>query len=1033
MIEMDINDPWIGSTAYAAFCRPKLSDLLESLGLNVAFTKARGAYLYRKDDDGNEVEVLDLVGGFGAGLLGHNNRELKELLKSQLDADVPFLAQSSERREAGRLAERLNQLLPSQKKYLCHLTNSGTEAVEAALKHAYKVRFDHLRRLFDRISRDIEAFFHKAERDYPDIEIPGNDRDLGKFRDDLDEHNISQFELFQNGPVVLALKGSFHGKTMSALKVTFNKTYREGFEGLSAIRPDFIDFADVARLEEIQRNHQIEFMVPRVEDRRIVVERVPATKIIAFCLEIIQGEGGIRPVPDDVLETLAEQHDRLGLPYLIDEIQTGCGRTGSFVAYGDGPLRNIDPEYVTLSKALGGGIVKVGAALIRNDIYDHNFGILHTSTFAEDELGSVVAIRVLDILTRDDNRFMKQVAEKGDYFLAGLRKLQEKFPGVIREVRGRGLMIGLELTDLDDKSPLFRFGVRQGFLSLIIASYLLHHHQIRMLAPLTTLLKGNPGKKRLSILRIQPAADITRQNIADVLDALDEVFTAISRNNESVLVGHLVGVSVSAAERRDPPSFDVARPQSDRRLDFDARIGFVMHPAHIDQVIRYYFPSLEGRVDRKRLATWWSRLSRFLEPDVIHTDYIASEGFVVEANFVLVPYLPAYLIEAYKNAGRTSNPARLDFLRLEEARDKIQDAVTVAKELGDDHIPTSIVGLGAFTSIVSDRGNTVNDYEIPVTTGNAYTVGLMIQGILKAAELKRMSLPDTKAAVVGAAGNIGSVLAAILSGHVGRLKLIGRNGGNNGDGLRRLRRTRLQCLLYLARKAREQVGEGRRLDEVRIGGLGDRILQEIVLPALRSSDQLSGWKRAEHWLQGAEGDSLELGSLLEDALDRHGGAESNDYITLHSSVDAVRDCDIVTIATNSTESRLITPGLVKKGSVVSCASVPSNLSTAFKDHMHDYLVFDGGYARLPEGHEIDCVGLPQKGLAHGCLSETILLAFDGRNSSFAKGPIEPEQVEQTLRMADLYGFELGDFKLNETPYTVKLLCGSGNGTKGEEQ
>ncbi len=263
---MDINDPWIGSTAYAAFCRPKLSDLLESLGLNVAFTKARGAYLYRKDDDGNEVRVLDLVGGFGASLLGHNNRELKELLKSQLDADVPFLAQSSERREAGRLAERLNQLLPTQKKYLCHLTNSGTEAVEAALKHAYKVRFDHLRRLFDRISRDIEEFFHKTETDYPDIEIPGNDRDLGKFRDDLDEHNIAQFELFQNGPVVLALKGSFHGKTTSALKVTFNKTYREGFEGLSAIRPDFIDFADVARLEEIQQHHRIHFMAQAFPD-----------------------------------------------------------------------------------------------------------------------------------------------------------------------------------------------------------------------------------------------------------------------------------------------------------------------------------------------------------------------------------------------------------------------------------------------------------------------------------------------------------------------------------------------------------------------------------------------------------------------------------------------------------------------------------------------------------------------------------------------------------------------------------------------
>ena len=72
---------------------------------------------------------------------------------------------------------------------------------------------------------------------------------------------------------------------------------------------------------------------------------------------------------------------------------------------------------------------------------------------------------------------------------------------------------------------------------------------------------------------------------------------------------------------------------------------------------------------------------------------------------------------------------------VQEVQDKVQDAVTTAKELGDDHIPTSVVGLGAYTSIVTDRGTSVNDYEIPITTGNAYTAGLLVQGILKAAEL----------------------------------------------------------------------------------------------------------------------------------------------------------------------------------------------------------------------------------------------------------------------------------------------------------
>ena len=87
MSERDRTDPWIGSTTYAACCRPKLSDLLQSLGLDAAYTKASGAYLYRSGDDGAGTRVLDLVGGFGAGLLGHNNSELKELLKEQLDAD----------------------------------------------------------------------------------------------------------------------------------------------------------------------------------------------------------------------------------------------------------------------------------------------------------------------------------------------------------------------------------------------------------------------------------------------------------------------------------------------------------------------------------------------------------------------------------------------------------------------------------------------------------------------------------------------------------------------------------------------------------------------------------------------------------------------------------------------------------------------------------------------------------------------------------------------------------------------------------
>ena len=765
------------ASLYATYCRPKLSDLLGSLQLDPIYTRASGAYLYRESPDGDgEQQVLDLVGGFGAGLLGHNNPEIRDFLKARLDDDIPFMAQSSQREEAGRLALRINEMLPGDRKYICHLANTGTEAVEAVLKHAYKVRFDYIRRQFEGITRAIEEFFQDTDRHHPDIEIPGSERDLGKFRDDLDEHNLAQFERFQDGPVILALKGAFHGKTSSALKITFNKTYREGFEGLSALRPDFIDPSDLHRLDEIMQEHDIEFLLPKVVDRRIVVETVPYTKVIALSIEIIQGEGGIRPIPDDVLSAVAEQRSKLRVPVLIDEIQTGCGRTGSFVAYSQGPLRDFAPDYITLGKALGGGMVKIGAALIREDVYDPDFGILHTSTFAEDELSCAVANRGLNVLTRDDGALMRRGAKKGEALLSSLRALQAKFPSIIREVRGRGLMIGIEFTDLTDKSAFFRFGSRQGFLSLVIASYLLRHHGIRVLAPLTSLLKGNPGKKRLSVLRIQPAEDISADDIERLMKGLREVCVAMSRNNEGILIGHLVGLELSDEERADPPTIACTR-RAERKVDFDARVGFIMHPARIDQVQRFYMPSLEGRFDPAALEAWWHRLSRFLEPDVVHTDYIGSEGFVIESNFVLVPFLPRYMSEVYTRSRRRDIATREDRIRLREIQDKVQDAVTTAKELGDDHIPTSIVGLGAYTSIVTDRGRTLNDYEVPVTTGNAYTTGLMIEGILRAAELRDISLWDARAAVVGATGNIGSALAAILPTHVGTLSLIGRNGG----------------------------------------------------------------------------------------------------------------------------------------------------------------------------------------------------------------------------------------------------------------
>src|SRR6059036_2425415 len=224
------------------------------------------------------------------------------------------------------------------------------------------------------------------------------------------------------------------------------------------------------------------------------------------------------------------------------------------------------PDYIVLSKALGGGMVKIGTAMIHERVHDPDFGVLHTSTFAEDELSCAVAAQTLEMITRNDGALLEQVRQKGASLLQELRAVCLRHPKVYRETRGRGLMIGLEFQDLEECGPLLRYAARQGFLSLLVASYLLEHHRVRVLAPLTTLLKGNPGKRRPAVLRIQPPVTITAEETERFIDALDEVARILEANQEGYLVGHMFDEPPSMQERRSPSSRPVHWPAPSARI-----------------------------------------------------------------------------------------------------------------------------------------------------------------------------------------------------------------------------------------------------------------------------------------------------------------------------------------------------------------------------------------------------------------------------------------------------------------------------------
>ena len=181
----------------AATAVRKLADLLVATGLDAPYRAARGAALI----DASGEAVTDFVGGFGAALLGHNPPELKRLAVELLESDTPVHVR---RGRTEKLLVRLRAAclgwMPGNARYVAHFSNSGTEAIEAALKHAYKVHLDRVRRHHEGIARETNELYHQLENREITAKLPGGKRAVD-FRDDLNAHNLEQFESFQKHPV----------------------------------------------------------------------------------------------------------------------------------------------------------------------------------------------------------------------------------------------------------------------------------------------------------------------------------------------------------------------------------------------------------------------------------------------------------------------------------------------------------------------------------------------------------------------------------------------------------------------------------------------------------------------------------------------------------------------------------------------------------------------------------------------------------------------------------------------------------------
>lgn len=293
---------------------------------------------------------------------------------------------------------------------------------------------------------------------------------------------------------IISCNSGFHGKTLGSLSVTGREKYQKGFEPLL---PDcsMVKFCDLEELEE----------------------QLKTKDVAGFIVEPIQGEGGIIVPEQGYLKAVEVLCRRYGTLLIMDEIQTGLGRTGKMFAV---EHDNVEPDILCLAKSLGGGIMPIGAVITTQEIWNKAYGgiekcLLHTSTFGGNTWAAAAGIATLEVIYEED--LAARAAESGDYLMSGLRSLQKRYP-IIADVRGRGLLVGIEF-EQPAKGVLAKVAgavnkLSAEYLGAMVAGVLLNQYKI-----ITAYTLNNPN-----VIRFEPPLIVIKEQLDVLLQALDEIF-----------------------------------------------------------------------------------------------------------------------------------------------------------------------------------------------------------------------------------------------------------------------------------------------------------------------------------------------------------------------------------------------------------------------------------------------------------------------------------------------------------------------------
>ena len=358
----------------------------------LAFDHARDVHLY--DTAGNEY--LDFCAGISVCGLGYGNEHVQEAMISQIEKGLLHTSNYFYNEPAVDAAEKLLAVSGMDRVFF---TNSGTEAIEGALKIARRYHYDK------------------------------KDGRTG----------------------IIAMEGSFHGRSMGALSVTGKNSYREPFEPLVG----GISFATYNDLDSV---------------KKLVNEKTGAV-----ILETIQGEGGIYPASEEFLRGIRKLCDENDLLMMLDEVQCGMGRSGYMFAFQE--FEGLKPDVLMVAKALGNGL-PIGAFLARGEAASALKPGDHGSTYGGNPFVCAAASAILDVF--QEEKIPEHAEEMGRVLWESLEGLKNQYPDKIVDHRGKGLIQGLEFSEDFPVGEIAEHALLDQHLVLITAS----HNTIRFVPPL---------------------------------------------------------------------------------------------------------------------------------------------------------------------------------------------------------------------------------------------------------------------------------------------------------------------------------------------------------------------------------------------------------------------------------------------------------------------------------------------------------------------------------------------------------------------